>query len=582
MWLLSSLGCDDAHPCPVTAAVVLALTPLAAVFVAINILAVRHLYPKLSAAAGDKFGSAGELDDDDDDSDADLLPLHSAPASTLQLGRDNGRTTGSRRRRRWRRRRAPAAAWAFGSTVALTVTLALLILAEISERMDPAARNLALGGTVPALLFLLIVLVPWIECRSLVRAPARRRIMAAAASSRTTRMRLWLQLFLFTGWMLAFWSVGRAVPPAETGLEARTSGLVESLIRACLERVGVVGISLMALLAGFASVSSPWQTFSETRARRRRPVTEAHLQRKQAGLEAAREMLSSKRRRLQALENAAPAGPAASGPVGSSFVGKMMGSIRATASGRDSEMRALRVDIAGLETMELGLASKLALLRMRRAAALRASSPLGRLLEAASSAFSAYCLYRVAATTATTARRLSSPSASFASSDPINRFLGLLARHWDPKLDQLAWARTISFALSGLMLLASANSAIQTLHLFAKWTPGLVRPARANLALVVGQVAATYVISASLLLRSQLPADAGGEAVGGVLRGALSPAFVDAWFEGCFLLGSLLTGLGIWLGRRLSLDDDDDDYDYDYAADEGRRRETDPPGAKRL
>lgn len=222
-------------------------------------------------------------------------------------------------------------------------------------------------------------------------------------------------------------------------------------------------------------------------------------------------------------------------------------------------MKGLRIEIAGLETMEANLASGLSLLKSHRAASARAGTIVGRLFLVPSYLFSFYCLYRIVATSLTTLRRASSPSTSFASSDPINRFLSLLARHWDPKLDQLAWARLISFALSGVILLASANSVVQTFHLFAKWTPGLLRQAQANLALVVGQIAATYVISSSLLLRSQLPT-ALGSAVGSVLRGALSPGFVDGWFEGWFLLGSLGTAIGIWVGRKLSGDEEWDDF----------------------
>lgn len=334
--------------------------------------------------------------------------------------------------------------------------------------------------------------------------------------------------------------------------------LSESLTRGCLKRIGVVGISLMALLAGFASVSSPWYTFADASARRKRPITEADVNRKQAGLDAANEMLITKRHRLQALERKVLEGQGASSSKGSGFMGKMMGSIRGTNSD-ETEMRALRLEIAGLETMEANLSSSLSLLKNQRAATARAATPIGRLLLIPSYIFSCYCCYRILATMLTTVRRAYSPSASFASSDPINRFLSLLAKHWDPKLDQIAWARTISFALSGVILLASINSVVQTFHLFAKWMPGLLQQAQANLALVVGQIAATYVISSSLLLRSQLPV-ALGSAVGGVLRGALSPGFVDGWFEGWFLLGSLLTAVGIWVGRKLGGEEEWDDF----------------------
>ncbi|KAL7918488.1 Abscisic acid G-protein coupled receptor domain-containing protein [Trichoderma austrokoningii] len=555
MWPLSLLSscsqdaCAAPNPNAVTTAALLSALPFAAVFLAANSIAVRLVYPKLSAAAQDEIR----------DGEGHVLPPH-APAALRQVHAEHGSKS-------WRRR---GAAWAFGTTVGLAATLGALIMAEIVEAVDPAARNLALRITVPALLFMLVVLIPWLECRSLVAGAGWS--FQRTAKGRMPRMALGLQAVLFGGWLFVFWSMGGVVPRAEIMLRSTTGDnkikgtMGEDLTRACLERIGVVGISLMALLSGFASVSSPWHTFSSAELRKRKPLTEADLNRKQTGLDATNEMLATKRHRLHYLERKIAEGANNGGKSGGGgLVGLVMGSIRGLSS-EQLETQTLRMEIAGLEAMEANLSSNLVLMKSQRAATARASTTLGRLLLVPSYMFSAYCVYRILATSLTTLRRASSPSASFASSDPINRFLGLLARHWDPKLDQMAWARIISFALSGVILVASANSAIQTFHLFAKWTPGLLRHAQANLALAVGQVIATYVISASLLLRSQLPSEA-RSAVGGVLRGALTPAFVDGWFEGWFLLGSLVTAVGIWVGRKIGGVNGEEGWD-DYGVEE--------------
>ena len=423
-----------------------------------------------------------------------------------------------------------------------------------------SARGLALGITVPMLLLLLVVVIPWLECRSLVSAAgwsfqrtARGKAPSAAWSA---------QMVLFGSWLFVFWAVGGAVPSTVSRTSSRPrahqpereDSFGEILTRACLERVGVVGICLMALLAGFASVSSPWHTFSDATTRRRRPVTEADVNRKQAGLDATNEMLLTKRHRLQMLER--KVSEPSSGVSKSGFMGKMMGSIRG-ASGDEAEMKALRMEIGGLETMEANLSSNLALAKDHRDAAARASTAAGRVLLVPSYAFSCYCIYRILATAITTLRRASSsPTASsFSSSDPINRFLGLLVRHWNPNIDQIAWARTISFVLSGVMLLLSANSVVQTLHLFSRWAPAVLhRHAKSSLALAAGQVGATYVISSALLLRSHLPGQVSSAVGGALARGAplMSPAFADGWFEGWFLVGGCVTGLGIWVGRNVA------------------------------
>lgn len=487
---------------------------------------------------------------------------------------------------------------AFACTVGLATVLAELILAEILDLVGTGARTAALRVTVPTLLVLLVVVIPLLELQSLVAGVGWS--FARTAKGRVQRMAWGLLGVGFVGWLCVFWSLGRAIPRSGEATSygygfnegsfdstAMTIGRVGmrggqaedgGLARACLERVGVIGTSLMALLSGFASVSSPWHTFADRREYKRRPITDADIARKAAGLDATRELLLTKRHRLRALQRKEEEGhgSAANKAAASSsgMVGKMLGSLKGiTGVGGDAaEIKALRLEVSGLETMEVNLAASLSALRTRRAVHARNSTVLGRALAVPNYVFSVYCVYRVLATTLTTFHRAYYPMATFSSSDPINRFLSLIAQHWDPKLDQAAWARQISFLLSGVILAASANSVVQTFHIFAKLMPGLLYQAQANLALLVGQIAATYVISAALLLRSNLPRDV-GRSVGDALESALEPSFVDRWFEGWFLVASAATALGIWIGRKLGgVDPYWDDWDELGGEEMGQKR----------
>ncbi|KAH8909746.1 hypothetical protein BR93DRAFT_965828 [Coniochaeta sp. PMI_546] len=569
------MSCDDTlcGP-PSTPSTLLSLSPFLLTFLAVFLLSATRLFPYLS-----HFQSRNETEIDDGED-------HFLPATAPPTLRQAHAQHGARRRRP----RVVAAAAAFGATVGLAFVLAELILAEIVEVVEPGARALAVRVTVGSLVFLLVVVVPALEVRSLVDAFGLGGWRGAKGKAKR-RFAFAVQVLVFGAWLGAFWALGRMVPDGNlrrsgyefggeegtgtvdntaatlghgaTGRVSREkAGMGDVLLelggegglsRACLERIGVIGISLMALLSGFASVSSPWHTFVDNRAYKRRPVTDADIARKQAGLDATSEMLITKRHRLRSLQRkvaaASDAAAAVSGTSG--FMGKMIGSLKGIGGGGDAaEIKALQVEISGLEAMESTLSSSLSVLRNRQAAHARDGTALGRILSLPGYIFSLYCIYRILATSLTTLRRLYQPQSSFSSSDPINRFLGLLARHWDPKLDQMAWARQISFLLSGVILAASANSVLQTFHLFARWAPALLRQAQANLALIIGQIAATYVISSALLLRSNLPREV-GRSVGDALESALEPAFVDRWFEGWFLLASAVTALGIWVGRQI-------------------------------
>ena len=229
------------------------------------------------------------------------------------------------------------------------------------------------------------------------------------------------------------------------------------------------------------------------------------------------------------------------------------------------ERDTLQLEIRGLETMRNTLQNSVSVLQTRRQMQLRSHTVHGRLLNLVSFMFSLYCFYRITATTFTTLRRFSSPNTSFSNTDPINNFLAILAKHWDPTIDRVAWSRTISFLLSGIMLLASFNSVVQTFLLFARVLPGVLHHARANFALLISQIAATYVISSALMLRSNLPVEM-KSAISEALGAPLEPAFTERWFEGWFLLASLVTAAGLWSGKRLKgqgWDDDDEIGDGD-------------------
>ena len=449
----------------------------------------------------------------------------------------------------------------FASTVALATVLAELILCEISNSI-PIARDPALRVTISLLLILLIIAIPFLEIHSIITGAGYEFFGHGKGKLRLA----WIfQIIGFGGWLLGFWWSGQYLlgQSAET-TESQDAPATQSMSDASLARIGVIGISVMSLLSGFASVSSPWHTFFA----RPKPVTDSVIARKAAGLEATQDMLATKRSRLRALERKM------SETTSDSFFQKAMGSIRGNPD--TTERQTLLLEISGLETMALSLASSHATLQSRFQQQQRARTARGRVLLSLAYGFSIFCMYRIVTTLLTFIRRLLSsrkhPDAPFTTSDPVDNILALLAKHYDPHLDQAVWARTISFLLSGIILFASFSSVMQTFHFFSRFLPGLLKTIQANLALVVAQVCATYVISAALMLRAMVPGDVVGEGLKGLGGGVGRMKWVDGWFERWFLGGVLITSLGIWLGRQIGGGaGDDEDFDEGGALEMGKR-----------
>jgi hypothetical protein len=459
------------------------------------------------------------------------------------------------------------AALVFATSMGLSAVLVELLLCEISDSLHPGARALALKVTLNSLLVLSIVVTPALELHGLAKTLLGSKGAESGASTKKARgmgplIRVAVEVALFCAWLVGFWYIPQAsVLSSLHSVEA--GGHLDdghAFTEACLERIGIIGVSLMASLAGFAAVSSLWQTFGV----RHRLVRETDITRKEAGLNATEEMLAVKQSRLRALQR--KMAESAPSQQESGFMTRMLGNFRGSAEAQ--EQRSLGMEISGLETMRYTLAASLSTMRTRFTEQQRSRTRSGKLLSLVNTIFALYCAYRICATSLSSLRRWWQPSSTFATSDPINNILALLTTHWDSNLDRAAWSRQISFLLSGIMLLASFSAVLQTFRLFARFTPALLHHAQTSLPLVISQIAGTYVISSALLLRSNLPAEVSSvvsEALGAPLEGR----FVESWFESWFLVAVGLTAVGVLVGRKVG--SGDEEWDDGEGVEMGKR-----------
>jgi hypothetical protein len=130
---------------------------------------------------------------------------------------------------------------AFSTNIALSAVLVELILCEI---------------TLPLLLFLLVIATPALIIHSVISNAG----WELGGSRKGQRKVAWaLELGGLATWLAGFWYIGRGL--LGTYLHEGSYIHEHTFSEGCLERIGVIGISLMASLAGFAAVSSLWQTF---------------------------------------------------------------------------------------------------------------------------------------------------------------------------------------------------------------------------------------------------------------------------------------------------------------------------------
>jgi hypothetical protein len=144
----------------------------------------------------------------------------------------------------------------FSTNFALSAVLVELILCEISNTVNRATRTLALKITLPSLLFLLVVATPAFEIHSVISGTG----LNIGGERKGRRRAAWvLEVCGLAGWLAGFWYLGRGL--LGSYLHEESYGHDHTFSEGCLERIGIIGISLMASLAGFAAISSLWHTF---------------------------------------------------------------------------------------------------------------------------------------------------------------------------------------------------------------------------------------------------------------------------------------------------------------------------------
>ncbi|KAL8970485.1 MAG: hypothetical protein Q9183_001505, partial [Haloplaca sp. 2 TL-2023] len=299
-------------------------------------------------------------------------------------------------------------AFTSSATIALAAVLVELILCEISNTIDPNIRRLAFQFTISLLLLILVIVIPSLEIQSIISAAGWDY---AGKSKGTFRIAWFLQAIGTATWLAVFWWTGERLLSRVQTASLSQNFSTQTLTEACLSRFGIIGISFMALLSGFASVSAPWQNMFS----RHQPVTESTIARKATGLEATNDMLTAKQSRLRALQRKMSDLPQDQG-----FFQKAIGSFRSNAD--LTELRSLEMEIKGLETMAQSLSTSHNTLSSRLQQQNRRKTFRGRLLLAFSYAFSLFCLYRILTSFYSTLRRSishSHPPTSMASSKPM-------------------------------------------------------------------------------------------------------------------------------------------------------------------
>ncbi|KAK9264175.1 Abscisic acid G-protein coupled receptor-domain-containing protein [Lipomyces tetrasporus] len=420
---------------------------------------------------------------------------------------------------------------AFDLCLATAGVIAELVLCEITDWVSPGLRPrfIAWRITTTFLLVILIVIVPILLAYH----------WFSDSTGLTKRF-----IFLFTGlsfmaWLYIFYKIGDYLPLPKH-IEGSFWKYTLSFSEECLARVGLVGVSSMAVLSGFGAVSAPYSSFTS----KPRTVSEMDISRVRTGIETTEELIKFKESSMRSLEQRMLEKQKSASLSSTNLMAKMYSSLRGDSD--EKEYASARLEVEGLYAMKKSLFNDLRELTRRYDEQQQAQTVLGKVYRSLYFLFAIYCVYRIIATLISR-NPFRHHNSSFSQTDPITHVLALLAQYWDPDLNRQAWARQIGFLFSGIIFMCSISSVLSTFNMISKAVPRALE--RANLALLVAEVLGTYVVSTSLMLRSSLPKDM-SSAVSSALGAPLDTQFVDRWFDALFICAAGVSAAGLYIVRR--------------------------------
>ncbi|XP_055338813.1 Golgi pH regulator-like [Paramacrobiotus metropolitanus] len=409
----------------------------------------------------------------------------------------------------------------FCLTFTLSVTLFELFIFEILGLLQTDSRMVHWKLGIFCLIVILVAVIPFYIARSIVSIAASnaRSLPFRHLQSRVVHFLAWC-LFLY-----GFWKIGDPFPI----LSAR-EGVFPTMDHA-VGRVGVIGVTLMAVLSGFGAVNTPYiylSCFSET-------VGDSHIRLLERRLEQGIEMLATKKKRLAVMNNRLN-GDAADGASWWNPIRRISPSSTDNASQLQGEINTMQVMCTHL-FLEIDEFQKM------KARHEYSKTFQGFIFHCWGMALTAYCIWKILMT------MLNIILNRVTHLDPVTRCLEIAVNYIGLRVDVQLWSQYVSFVLVGVLAFTSIRGLLITLTKFFQFSY-VISSSRSSdiIVLSFAEIMGMYFVSTILLMRLSVPP--AYRAIISEVLGELQFSFYHRWFDVIFLLSAFASVAFLYLAHR--------------------------------
>ncbi|XP_043803450.1 Golgi pH regulator isoform X3 [Apis laboriosa] len=374
----------------------------------------------------------------------------------------------------------------FSTTFSLSCTMFELIIFEIIGVLDSSSRYFHWNVGLYMLLFMVIVLIPFYIAYFII------------SNIRFVRLKLIrpLTVIVYFFYLYLFWKVGDPFP-----ILSPKKGLLS--IEQGVSRIGVIGVTVMALLSGFGAVNYPYTSMAYFM----RPVTYADVQAIEKRLLQTMDMIVAKKKRIALAKK-----------------GEVVGQTEA------------RSRLWGM----FGPLSEAHDIQNARERLEWAATWQGKYFNVLGYFFSVYCTWKIFIST------INIVFDRVGKKDPVTRAIEI-AVHWIGfDIDVTFWSQHISFYLVGCIVLTSIRGLLLTL---TKFFYAISSSKSSNIiVLILAQIMGMYFVSSVLLMRMNMPAEY--RIIITQVLGELQFNFYHRWFDVIFLVSALSSIVFLYLAHK--------------------------------
>jgi hypothetical protein len=388
----------------------------------------------------------------------------------------------------------------FSTTFSLSCTMFELIIFEIVGVLDLSFRKFLWVTGIHLMLIMLIFILPFLITYSIL-------------SNITFVDRKYLHVFSIAGWlcfMYLFWKIGDPFP-----ILSPKHGILS--IEQGISRVGVIGVTLMALLSGFGAVNYPYTSMTFFM----KEVTQRDVQSLEKKLLQTYDMIAIKKKRIVMLKKESTS------TGSSSFWNMFTSSVQSFGSGES--LSQVTQDTLALEELSRQLFLELIDMKGMQQRLEWSKTLKGRYFHFIGYFFSLYCIWKIFIST------VNIVFDRVGRVDPVTRGLQIAVNYVGLQIDVKFWSQHVSFFLVGIIALTSIRGLLITL---TKFFYAISSSKSSNIiVLTLAQIMGMYFISSVLLMRMNMPLEY--RTIITEVLGDLQFNFYHRWFDVIFLVSAL-------------------------------------------